>query len=645
MRPDRYRIDIAGHINDDVAAGLADVTSRVDGNGTVLEGVFVDQSHLDGLLDRLRGLGLEITDFSAPSTEPLKRETLEAPNVDRGLPELSQRREVRIVGIRVAGRRRRPSGERAPLHRELRTAGRLWLLSGVVMVAIWVSLFAFPETTNWWTDRDFWVLEQLVEMRSSTLTSFADAVAVLGSSWFVRLLRIGTLIALIAVRRFRHVFAVLLAIILVQLVVDNLQIVIGRPRPLFPIIGDWEGPSHPSGPVARFGVTVTAMAYTLLPKGRLRLLAFGLAGVLVSALVLARVYLAVDHPTDAVLAAMFSFAVVVVLIRWFAPEATFPVTWRPGVTAHLDVTGERGDAIRRAVTEQLGMEVLEVKPFGLEGSGGSTPLRLKVAGDPDQYVFAKLYSQVHVRSDRWYKIGRTILYGSLEDEVHFATVRRLVEYEDYIQRLMRDAGVPSATPFGIVEITPEREYLMVSEFLERSQELTNADIDDTVIDEGLALVRCMWDAGLAHRDIKPANVMLSDGRVVLIDVAFGTVRPSPWRQAVDLANMMLILALRTDAQRVYDRALLQFAPADIAEAFAATRGVTMPTQSRSSLSLLKKQQGIDVVEEFRHLAPDREPISIQRWSARRMRLAAGAVLLGVFLVMLVIQEIQGQGLL
>jgi tRNA A-37 threonylcarbamoyl transferase component Bud32 len=315
------------------------------------------------------------------------------------------------------------------------------------------------------------------------------------------------------------------------------------------------------------------------------------------------------------------------------------------VTAHLDVTGERGEAIRHAVGEQLGMEVLELKPFGLEGSGGSTPLRMKVAGDPDQYVFAKLYSQVHLRSDRWYKMGRTILYGSLEDEIHFTTVRRLVEYEDYIQRLMRDAGVPSAAPFGIVEITPEREYLMVSEFLERSQELTEAEVDDTVIDDGLALIRSMWDAGLAHRDIKPANVMLSDGRVVLIDVAFGTVRPSPWRQAVDLANMMLILALRTDAKRVYHRALLQFAPEDIAEAFAATRSVTMPTQSRSSLALLKKQQGIDIVEEFRRLAPDTEPISIQRWSPRRLRLTAGAVLLGLFIIMLVIQEIQGGGLL
>lgn len=565
--------------------------------------------------------------------------------IERWLPELGERREVKIAGVRVAGRRRRPSGEKAPLQRELRTVGRLWLLGGIAMIVIWISLFAFPETTDWWTDRDNAILRQFVDARNSTLTSIADAVALTGSSWFLRVLRIGTVIALLAVRRLRHFFAVILAIILVQETVEILKEFVGRPRPFVPIIGDWKGASHPSRPVAGLGVTLAAMAYTLVPKGRLRHVAFGVAGVLVGALVLARIYLGVDHPSDAVMSAIFAFSVVAVLFRWFAPEASYPVTWKPGVTAHLDVTGERGEAIKRAIGEQLGMEVLDIKPFGLEGSGGSTPLRLKVAGDPDQYLFAKLYSQVHLRSDRWYKVGRTILYGSLEDEFRFSSVRRLVEYEDYVQRLMRDAGVQSAAPLGIVEITPEREYLMVSEFLERSQELTDAEVDDDVIDQALGLIRSMWDAGLAHRDIKPANVMLSEGRVVLIDVAFGTVRPSPWRQAVDLANMMLILGLRTNAQRVYDRALLQFAPDDIAEAFASTRSVTLPSQSRSSLALLKKEQGIDVVEEFRRLAPHSEPISIQRWSPRRLRLTAGAVILGVFLIILVIQNIRGQGLL
>jgi serine/threonine protein kinase len=319
------------------------------------------------------------------------------------------------------------------------------------------------------------------------------------------------------------------------------------------------------------------------------------------------------------------------------------------VKAHLDVTGARGEAIRHAVQDQLGLEVLDIEPIGLEGSGGSTPLRLLVSDAdvdaPPTYVFAKLYSQTHLRSDRWYKLGRTILYGSLEDEVRFTSVRRLVEYEDYVQRLMRDNDIPSAEPFGIVEITPEREYLMVSEFLEGAVELTKAEVDDDVIDDALGIVRKMWDAGLAHRDLKPANVMVRDREAVLIDVAFGTVRPSPWRQAVDLANMMVILALRAGAEPVYRRALLQFAPEDVAEAFAATRSVTLPSQSRSSLALLKREQGVDLVEQFRSLAPATETISIQRWSPRRIGLTLVAAWLAVMLVAAIISELRGTGTL
>ena len=235
----------------------------------------------------------------------------------------------------------------------------------------------------------------------------------------------------------------------------------------------------------------------------------------------------------------------------------------------------------------------------------------------------------HVRADRWYKLGRTILYGRLEDETPFGSVRRLVQYEDYTLRVVRDAGLPGAAPLGVVELTPEREYLLVTEFFDGAEEIGDAQIDDAVIDQGLRLVRQLWDAGLAHRDIKPANLLVRDGELRLIDVAFVQVRPSPWRQAVDLANMMLVLAVRTDAERVYQRALAYFTPDEIAEAFAAARGIASPTQLRTAM----KQDGRDLVAQFRALAPPRRPISLQRWSVRRVLLGAGLAGLTVLALM------------
>jgi hypothetical protein len=161
--------------------------------------------------------------------------------------------------------------------------------------------------------------------------------------------------------------------------------------------------------------------------------------------------------------------------------------------------------IRQALQDQLGLVVAEIGPFGLAGSAGSTPLRITCEGRPDSYLFGKLYASSHMRSDRWYKFGRELLYGRLEDEKPFNAVRRLVQQEDYALRLMRDAGMPSAEPFGFVELTPEREYLLVTEFFEDANELGEADVDDAIIDDGLGIIRKLWDAGLAHRDVKPAN--------------------------------------------------------------------------------------------------------------------------------------------
>ncbi|HET6750591.1 MAG TPA: hypothetical protein VFL71_15160, partial [Actinomycetes bacterium] len=142
---------------------------------------------------------------------------------------------------------------------------------------------------------------------------------------------------------------------------------------------------------------------------------------------------------------------------------------------------------------------------------------------------------------------------------------------------------------------------------------------DQVVDDGLGIIRKLWDAGLAHRDVKPANLLVRDGRLLLIDVAFVQSRPSPWRQAVDLANMMLCLGLRSRAERVYERALRQFSVEEVTEAFAAARGLALPSQLRRML----REQGRDLHGEFVRLLPaPPQPVSIQRWSARRVGLLA-----------------------
>ena len=554
-------------------------------------------------------------------------------------------------------RRRRPSGEPPPLPRELRASGKYWLGLGGVVVLSWVVLFtvagAGASITRWDVD----VLKWISDLRVPGVTSVARALHALGSDVTIRILRWATILALLLFKRFRHLFVFLATVLAVGFITTSVSLAIARPRPLeIDIIGHWEGGAHPSRPIAALAVTLIGICYCLVVPGRARSYAKWGSAALIGALCLARLYLGVDHPTDVLVGTVVGVALPLIAFRLLTPNDSFPVTYRRKRAAHLDVDGPRGDAIRLALEQQLGVSVTDIQPFGLAGSGGSTPLRLTLGGEPAQELFAKLYASTHLRADRWYKLGRTLLYGRLEDESSFSTVRRLVQYEDYMLRVMRDADLPTPKPFGFVEITPEREYLLVTDFVVGAKELLEADVDDDIIDQGLRLVRALWDAGIAHRDVKPSNLLVARERVYLIDVAFGEVRPSPWRQAVDLANMMIVLAFRSDPDRVYRVALRYFTPGEIAEAFAATQSVTMPSQSRN---LLKQARGSrsgrpffrrdpargDILDRFRELAPKRRPISIQRWSFRRVGLTLGVVLGSILIAFLAFANFQGAGLL
>lgn len=527
-----------------------------------------------------------------------------------------------------AGRRRRPSGEPPPLPRQLHRSGKYWLAATLAVLAFALAHVATRSKIGLTlTTGDLAVLRWLADARTPTLLSAARSVSAIATSVPIQVAWLVLLAVLVGTRRWRHLFVSIVAVALVNMATASVAALVRRPRPLgIEILGSWRGYAMPSLPIAILTAVAVCYLYALLPQGRWRQLGKALAAGLVAVVALSRLHLAQDTPSDVLVAVLIGVTIPLVAFRLLVPNEVFPVSYSRRRTAHLEITGARYEAIRRALTDQLGVRPIEVQPFGLAGSGGSTPLRVKVEGPGVRYLFCKLYANNHVRSDRWYKLGRTLLYGGLEDEKAFNSVRRLVQYEDYALRVLFAAGLPVPAPGGIVEITPEREYLLVMEFFDGAQEIGEVRVDEAVIDQGLAIIRRLWEAGLAHRDIKPANLLIRDGRLLLIDSAFAQIRPTPWRQAVDLANMMLVLALSSDVPQVYARARLLFTEDEIAEAIAATRGLTMPTQLRR----LMREQGRDLHDEFKRLLPGEvRPIAIQRFSWRRVVLTLGVLLAAI----------------
>ena len=225
------------------------------------------------------------------------------------------------------------------------------------------------------------------------LTNVMRGVHALGSLWTVRVLFWATVAVLVVTRRFRHLFVFVGAVVGVIALSSLLAYLFMRPRPLeVEILGDWTGAAHPARPVAVFAATVVGMLYSLVPQGRLRQLGKPVIAVLVTALSISLVYLGVNSPTDVLIGAIIGVTIPLVAFRLLAPNEVFPVTYRRGSSAHLDVGGRRRPGHPPGPGGPAGHPGAGGQAVRAVGVGRIHPLRVCAKGDPNTYLFAKLYA-------------------------------------------------------------------------------------------------------------------------------------------------------------------------------------------------------------------------------------------------------------
>ncbi|MDP8987221.1 MAG: hypothetical protein M3N11_02605, partial [Actinomycetota bacterium] len=144
-----------------------------------------------------------------------------------------------------SGRRRRPSGEPPPLPHPINTSGWVYLAAAGGVLAVWALLWVgrgVEPLSDALLRADLAVLRWFDRLRTDALTAVMHDVHALGSERTAQILRWGTVLALLVLRRFRHLLVFLGVILVVGTVTTASSLAIGRPRPIgVEILGSWDG--------------------------------------------------------------------------------------------------------------------------------------------------------------------------------------------------------------------------------------------------------------------------------------------------------------------------------------------------------------------------------------------------------------------
>src|SRR5215472_16091843 len=119
-------------------------------------------------------------------------------------------------GPRGAGKRRRPSGEPPPLPRQLGVSGRVWIVLAASLPVVVGLIFAYGALGAGFDRWDSAVLRGIASIRTGWITTLMVGInSALTSGWTIRILRLGTIVALMGVRRWRHLFTFVGSVIVV----------------------------------------------------------------------------------------------------------------------------------------------------------------------------------------------------------------------------------------------------------------------------------------------------------------------------------------------------------------------------------------------------------------------------------------------
>jgi hypothetical protein len=188
-----------------------------------------------------------------------------------------------------------------------------------------------------------------------------------------------------------------------------------------------------------------------------------------------------------------------------------------------DVSRDELNSLRKAQIRYVFRCKLGLHHIRIRLAGGSYWLSIPciIEGHKDERevkYMAKIINNMSAIKHRYMTMLRNLGVLATAAELHFdeyTDAKDMANFERYCLNRLREESVNAPAVIGMYRLN-EDDYMLVMEFIE-GESLSEAPIGQEQVDQIFRDIRTIHNHGFVHGDIKPDNLLVSNGKVYVLD--------------------------------------------------------------------------------------------------------------------------------